>query len=412
MIGEAVGIMAAQSIGEPGTQLTMRTFHTGGVASELDITSGLPRVEELFEARVPKMSAALSEIDGVAELEEAGEELLIRVSNEENFTDEYALPPGFSPIVEDGALVLFGETLAEPDSGVEMDEDALAIAREEVVASVSGTASVSEDGDRISITWSDTDLREYIIPQAARRLVRTGEKVSAGQALTAGPKNPQEILRIQGREHVQRYLINEVQKVYRSQGVPIHNKHVELIISQMLRKVQIDDPGDTELLPGEYMDRQKFNEENENVLAEGGEPARATPVLLGITRASLNMESFLAAASFQETTRVLTESAVNGQIDHLRGLKENVIIGRLIPARLNPSDEGVSGLSLEEANSKMSGMGVMTTSASDRYRQPTIVPAQPDPAFSDPSFADEFVGETIEPADVSFEDAAVPSDDD
>ena len=412
MIGEAVGIMAAQSIGEPGTQLTMRTFHTGGVASERDITSGLPRVEELFEARVPKMSAALSEIDGVAELEEAGEELLVRVSNEENFTDEYALPPGFSPIVEDGALVMFGETLAEPDSGVEMDEDALAIAREEVVAGVSGTASVSEEGDRISITWSDTDLREYIIPQAARRLVRTGETVSAGQALTAGPKNPQEILRIQGREHVQRYLINEVQKVYRSQGVPIHNKHVELIISQMLRKVQIDDAGDTELLPGEYMDRQKFNEENEGILAEGGEPATATPVLLGITRASLNMESFLAAASFQETTRVLTESAVNGQIDHLRGLKENVIIGRLIPARLNPSDDGVSGLSLEEANSKMSGMGVMTTSASDRYRQPTIVPAQPDPAFADPSFADEFVGETIEPADVSFEDAAVPSDDD
>ena len=160
------------------------------------------------------------------------------------------------------------------------------------------------------------------------------------------------------------------------------------------------------------MDRQKFNEENENVLAEGGEPARATPVLLGITRASLNMESFLAAASFQETTRVLTESAVNGQIDHLRGLKENVIIGRLMPARLNPSDEGVSGLSLEEPNSKMSGMGVMTTSASDRYRQPTIVPVPPDPAFSDPSFADEFVGETIEPAEVSFEDAAVPSDDD
>ena len=172
----------------------------------------------------------------------------------------------------------------------------------------------------------------------------------------------------------------------------------------MLRKVQIDDPGDTELLPGEYMDRQKFNEENEEVLAEGGEPATATPILLGITRASLNMESFLAAASFQETTRVLTESAVNGQIDHLRGLKENVIIGRLIPARLNPSDEGVSGLSLEEANSKMSGMGVMTTSAADRYRQPTIVHAPTDPAFDDPSFVEEFVGETVEPPVPAFSD--------
>ena len=420
MMGEAVGIMAAQSIGEPGTQLTMRTFHTGGsvmkagrtglegiVQGRDDITSGLPRVEELFEARAPKMEAVLSEIDGVAEFEESGEEMLIRISNNEEFTDEYFLPPGFSPIVEDGAIVAFGEALAAPGDGVEMDEDALAIANDEVVAGVSGIASLN--GDRISVTWTDTDLREYVIPNAVRRLVRTGERVIAGQALTAGPKNPQHILRILGREHVQRYLIDEVQKVYRAQGVPIHNKHLELIISQMLRKVQIDDPGDTELMPGEYMDRQQFNEANENILAEGGEPARATPVLLGITRASLNMDSFLAAASFQETTRVLTESAVNGQVDQLRGLKENVIIGRLIPARLNPSEDGgVSGLSLEEANRKTGGMGTMSTSPEDRYVQPTIVPAQPDQSFDDPDFVNELVGEMVEPDPV----AAFSDDDD
>ena len=407
MIGEAVGIMAAQSIGEPGTQLTMRTFHTGGAAFEQDITSGLPRVEELFEARAPKMEAVLSEIDGVAEFEESGEEMLIRISNNEEFIEEYALPSGFSPIVEDGAIVAFGEALAAPGDGVEMDEDALAIANDEVVAGVSGIAALN--GDRISITWTDTDLREYVIPNAARRLVRTGDRVNAGQALTAGPKNPQHILRILGREHVQRYLIDEVQKVYRAQGVPIHNKHLELIISQMLRKVQIDDPGDTELMPGEYMDRQQFNEANENILAEGGEPARATPVLLGITRASLNMDSFLAAASFQETTRVLTESAVNGQVDQLRGLKENVIIGRLIPARLNPSEDGgVSGLSLEEANRKTGGMGTMSTSPEDRYVQPTIVPAQPDQSFDDPDFVNELVGEMVEPDPV----AAFSDDDD
>ena len=166
--------------------------------------------------------------------------------------------------------------------------------------------------------------------------------------MTGGPKNPQQILRIQGREAVQQYLIDEVQKVYRSQGVKIHDKHIEVIASQMLRKVRIDSPGDTDLLPGELVDRRKYEEINASILAEGGEPATASPVLLGITRASLNMDSFLAAASFQETTRVLTEAAVNGEVDHLRGLKENVIIGRLIPARLDATEEGRERLGLNE----------------------------------------------------------------
>ena len=411
MMGEAVGIIAAQSIGEPGTQLTMRTFHTGGVAGQ-DITSGLPRVEELFEARTPKLEAVLSEIEGVVEIVEVtdlAEVRSIRVSNQEEYTDEYALPQGFAPVVEDGSLVSIGETLAEPDGTVEVDDESLALASNEVMARVSGRVSL--EGDSLTITWTDEDQREYVIPAAAQIVVRSGERVIAGQALTSGPKNPQQILRIQGREAVQRYLIDEVQKVYRSQGVPIHNKHVELIISQMLRKVQIDDPGDTDLLPGEVVDRREYEEVTAGILAEGGEPATATPVLLGITRASLNTEgendSFLAAASFQETTRVLTESAVRGRIDHLTGLKENVIIGRLIPARLNLSDDGVSGLSLEEANSPTRGMGVMTTGAPHLNR----VILGPE---SDYDFPEEFMNEQIEAEPIVIDNFAVevPSDDD
>ena len=402
MVGEAVGIIAAQSIGEPGTQLTMRTFHTGGVAGQ-DITSGLPRVEELFEARAPKGEAVLSEIDGVVEVTELGEGRSIRVTSTEEYADEYVLPEGFAAVVEDSSIVGLGEVLAEPDGTTDVEDDDLALMSSDVMARVSGVVSVEDNV--LTISWTDQDQREYVIPAAARIAVRSGDNVTAGQALTSGPKNPQQILRIQGRDAVQRYLIDEVQKVYRSQGVPIHNKHVELIISQMLRKVQIDNPGDTELLPGEYVDRQKYEEVNAEVLAEGGEPATATPVLLGITRASLNMDSFLAAASFQETTRVLTESAVNGQVDHLRGLKENVIIGRLIPARLNLTEDGVTGLSLEEANAPTRGMGIMTTGASQR--NPILM-------THEPGFEPDFGDERIEPEPIVMDELAVemPSDDD
>ena len=202
--------------------------------------------------------------------------------------------------------------------------------------------------DAVTITWVDEEQREYIIPAAAHIIVSSGDQVTAGQALTQGPKNPQQILRVQGREAVQKYLIDEVQAVYRSQGVKIHDKHIELITAQMLRKVRIVSPGDTELLPGELVDRRSYEDINAAVLAEGGEPAVASPALLGITRASLNMESFLAAASFQETTRVLTEASINGEVDQLRGLKENVIIGRLIPARLDQSQDGRQKLGLPE----------------------------------------------------------------
>ena len=404
MIGEAVGIIAAQSIGEPGTQLTMRTFHTGGVAGE-DITSGMPRVQELFEARAPKGEAVLSEIDGAVEVIEESDFRSILVTSKEEYTDEYFLPEGFAPNVEDGSLVSIGEMLAEPGEDSESDEEdeSVALATADLMARVSGRVSI--DGDFITITWTDEEQREYKnIPAASHITVKTGDFVTAGTALTEGSKNPKEILRIQGRDAVQRYLIDEVQKVYRSQGVPIHNKHIELIISQMLRNVEIDDPGDTDLLPDDRVDRRHYEQKNAEVLAEGGEPATATPVLLGITRASLNTDSFLSAASFQETTRVLTESAVNGKVDHLRGLKENVIIGRLIPARLNLSEDGVTGLSLEEANSSTRGMGMMTTGTS--RPEPFLTPGD------EFALGGDFVNEAIDPEPVVMEEMAeFPSDD-
>ncbi len=349
MLGEAVGIIAAQSIGEPGTQLTMRTFHTGGIAGA-DITSGLPRVEELFEARAPKGEAVLSEIDGETEVIEDVEGRTIRVTSMTEYTDEYAIPEGHSLQVSDGSDVAIGTPLTAPDSQDEGEEET-ALRPGDQIARVSGKVSVvgpKDSPEAVTITWVDEEQHEYTVPAASQIIVSSGEQVAAGQALTQGPKNPQQILRVQGKEAVQKYMIDEVQAVYRSQGVKIHDKHIELITAQMLRKVRIVDPGDTELLPGELVDRRSYEETNEAILAEGGEPAVASPALLGITRASLDMESFLAAASFQETTRVLTEASINGKVDHLRGLKENVIIGRLIPARLDQSEDGRQKLGLPE----------------------------------------------------------------
>ncbi|MDR5697678.1 MAG: DNA-directed RNA polymerase subunit beta', partial [Armatimonadota bacterium] len=256
-IGEAVGIIAAQSIGEPGTQLTMRTFHTGGVAG-FDITQGLPRVEELFEARKPKGQALIAEISGKVSIEEA------RVR-------------------------------------------------------------------KIVIATKDRRV-EYNVPFGQRLLVQDGDRVEAGQRLTEGSANPHDILRIQGVEAVQRYLVQEIQGVYRSQGVEINDKHIEVIVRQMLRRVKVRDEGDTELLPGEVVDLFTLREENRRVEERGGRPATYDPVLMGITKASLATESFLSAASFQETARVLTDAATRGKVDPLIGLKENVIIGKLIPA--------------------------------------------------------------------------------
>jgi len=284
-MGEAVGIVAAQSIGEPGTQLTMRTFHTGGVAGE-DITHGLPRVVELFEARTPKGKAEIAKSSGRVEMHE----------------DE-----------KTRSLELI------PDDGSE------------------------------PIT--------YKVTRRARLSVRTGDTVEAGQALTEGSKDPDEILEVLGARDVQIYLVNEVQAVYRSQGVPIHDKHIELIVRQMLRKVQIQESGDSNFLPGDLVDAKSFATANEETVSGGGEPATARPMLMGITKASLATESWLSAASFQETTRVLTEAAIRGKSDPLLGLKENVIIGKLIPAgtgmtryrSIRPVTHGEGAMSDDEA---------------------------------------------------------------
>ncbi len=347
MIGEAVGIVAAQSIGEPGTQLTMRTFHTGGIAGS-DITSGLPRVQELFEARVPKGEAVLSEIDGEVEVMRslADNIAIVKVVNTETYTDKYELPLGSVLCVADGDIVSIGDTLAEIETDDDPEDETAALVPSDIPARVSGIVRI--EGDTLTVSWEDKDEREYQIPHGARVIVSTEDIIAAGDAITAGPKNPQRILSLQGWESVRQYLIDEVQKVYRSQGVTIHDKHIEVIISQMLRKVEIVDVGDTDLLPGDQIDRRQLAERNADVLAEGGEPATASPILLGITRASLKMDSFLSAASFQETTRVLTEAAVNGEVDRLLGLKENVIIGRLIPARLDLTEEGRAFLDIPE----------------------------------------------------------------
>jgi len=323
--GEAVGIIAAQSIGEPGTQLTMRTFHTGGVAAVgKDITMGLPRVEELFEARVPKGMAVVCEIDGIAEIvrdPDGSRKIVVR--NSQDYTVPISVPAGYVLAIEDGADVVAGQPLAKPERRTKGKID--------MPAPVSGTLTVHSN-NRLTLAMKDIEERVYEVEHTSRINIENGQKVLAGDFLTEGSANPQDILRISGREAVHKYMVNEVQRVYRSQGVTINDKHIEIIVRQMLRKVRIEEAGDTELLPMELFDRFEFEDINARTIASGGEPATAQTVLLGVTKASLSTNSFLAAASFQETTRVLTEAATMGQKDRLLGLKENVIIGKLIPA--------------------------------------------------------------------------------
>ncbi len=335
-IGEAVGIIAAQSIGEPGTQLTLRTFHTGGVASADDITQGLPRVQEIFEARSPKGKALLAEQDGTAQLirEEEGARK-IRIVSSDVYMDEYPLPIHYTVQFADGAEVLKDQILAVSNRSDTDDPP--------IVARMKGKLSIREQS--LVLSHEDLEESELAVAHAARlrpiidadgstQPLEEGKtyQVAVGQQLTEGSADPQELLILQGREAVQRYLVNEAQKVYRSQGVNINDKHIEVIVRQMLRRVQIEEPGDTGMLPGELIELSEFKRVNEDVTSQGGDPAVAATILLGITKASLNTDSFLSAASFQETTRVLTEAAVNGKVDYLRGLKENVVIGKLIPA--------------------------------------------------------------------------------
>jgi DNA-directed RNA polymerase subunit beta' len=355
----AVGIIAAQSIGEPGTQLTLRTFHTGGVVG-LDITTGLPRIEELFEARNPKNQAVLSEINGEAEVTETDDGQVIKVTSSETFSDERQVPAGWKLAVKNGQQVEIGTILAAPPvdkAKAKADKEAKAVTAPDetqaLISPVSGKISI--ESGKISISYEEKDERVYHVSSATRLRVQNGAKVVAGQQLTEGQLNPQDILNISGKEAVQRYLVDEVLKVYRSQGVTINDKHIETIVRQMLSKVRTDSSGDTELIPGELANRFNYEDINAKVLAEGGEPATAHPVLLGITRAALSTSSWLAAASFQETTKILTEASIKRATDRLIGLKENVIIGRLIPARYKPLEEMVPApvAALEEVLDKM-----------------------------------------------------------
>jgi DNA-directed RNA polymerase subunit beta' len=319
-IGSAVGIVAAQSIGEPGTQLTLRTFHTGGVAGAGDITHGLPRVEELFEARKkPKGEAVMSDIDGVVEVHRAeGGVRVIKVVDSQLVKDEYDIPGNWSVKVEDGMDVQAGGLIAKRGD-------------EETTARHAGRVIVRKNKP-LSVVYEVRDEREYEAPASSRLLVEEGQRVKAGDQLTEGTKNPHRILRLLGRDATQLYLLQEIQKVYRSQGVNINDKHFEVIVKKMLSKVQIVSSGDSELLPGELVDRLILQDINEGLHKEGKRPATAAPVLFGVTKAALNTESFLSASSFQHTIKVLAGAAIEGKLDELRGLKENVIIGKLIPA--------------------------------------------------------------------------------
>ncbi len=320
-IGAAVGIVAAQSIGEPGTQLTLRTFHTGGVAAGGDITTGLPRVEELFEARKkPKGEAEVAEISGTVHIKPANVPdgpRKLEIKNSQRIEDEYVVPGNWALRVEDEQEINAGNLIAKRGDS-------------KIHASHAGRVRLEDR--KVVVTYDQVDEAEYEIPPVARLMVKDGEKVKAGQQLTEGSLNPHNILRILGGEACRQYLLAEVQKVYRSQGQNINDKHFEVIIRKMLSKVQITRPGNTDLLPGDLYNRIYIKRLNERMHSQGKQPARANEVLLGITKASLETESFLSASSFQHTIRVLAKAAIEGKVDYLRGLKENVIIGKLIPA--------------------------------------------------------------------------------
>ena len=322
-IGSAVGIIAAQSIGEPGTQLTLRTFHTGGTATTAgDITSGLPRVEELFEARrKPKGEAVTTDVGGTLRLVERREDgvRLARVIDSEVISETYEIPDGYEIRVADGKNVKAGAVIAKNG-------------KDEIKSAMPGVAHIEDR--KIHVRFEQRHEEEYEIPANARlrKTIYDGMQVEPGEQLTEGSKNPHRILRVLGADETQLYLLREIQEVYRSQGVSIADKHFETVIRKMMCKVQITQSGDSDLLPGDLVDRLKLLQINEALIDEGKAPSAGTPVLLGITKAALETDSYLSAASFQHTIKVLAGAAIKGQVDPLHGLKENVIIGKLIPA--------------------------------------------------------------------------------
>ncbi len=355
-LGSAVGIVAAQSIGEPGTQLTLRTFHTGGVASTgaSDITTGLPRVEEIFEARKqPKGEATVAEIGGVirvSQSEKYADMREIHIEHAEMIHDEYAIPEDWKIVAKDESEVQAGDILATLDKAT-------------IVSQHGGRVAVEKKDRKVIVSYEQREEFVIDIPNTSRLLVRDGAHVEAGTPLTEGSLNPHRILKIQGRDACQMYLMTEVQKVYRSQGQNIHDKHFEVIIRKMLSKVQVTRPGDSKHLPGDVVDRLEIRKMNEQLIAEGKQPARFSEVLLGVTKASLSTDSFLSASSFQHTIKVLASAAIGSTTDPLYGLKENVIIGKLIPAgtgfihgRFTPEGETpVTDSSTEESDTTVAG---------------------------------------------------------
>jgi DNA-directed RNA polymerase subunit beta' len=320
-MGSAVGIVAAQSIGEPGTQLTLRTFHTGGVAAGGDITTGLPRVEEIFEARKqPKGEAVVSEINGTVHIiqsEKFADMRIVHVEHSEMIHDEFDIPKEWKIVVKDEDEVKANDVIAQLDEAI-------------IAAQHNGKVRVEKR--KVYVSYEQHEEVEYEIPSTLRLLVKEGQPVEAGKPLTEGSLNPHRVLRIQGREACQMYLLSEVQKVYRSQGQNIHDKHFEVIIRKMMSKVQVKRPGDTRYLPGDPVDRLEIRKVNEQMLTEGKQSATFSEILLGVTKASLSTDSFLSASSFQHTIKVLAGAAIGSTTDPLYGLKENVIIGKLIPA--------------------------------------------------------------------------------
>ncbi len=323
-IGAAVGIIAAQSIGEPGTQLTLRTFHSGGTAEVRDITSGLPRVEELFEARrKPKGESVMTEMGGILRLTQRGDGddrvTVATVIDSTMENEHHVVPEGWEIVAQDGKEIAKGAVVAKNGD-------------EEMIATLSGTVHLEDQS--VYIRFEDTQEEDYEIPANARlrKNIFEGMTVKPGEQLTEGSKNPHHILRVSGAEDTQLYLLSEIQEVYRSQGVPIADKHFETVIRKMMCKVQITDSGDSDLLPGELIDQLELRQINQDLLAEDKEICKGSPILLGITKAALSTESYLSAASFQHTIKVLAGAAIEGQVDPLHGLKENVIIGKLIPA--------------------------------------------------------------------------------
>ena len=326
-VGEPVGIIAAQSIGEPGTQLTMRTIHSGGVFME-DITQGLPRVEEIFEVRNPKGEALLADINGTATIVEGDAGSTVRIETESSIIDSIVLQEGDKVKAKNGAEIKAGAVV-------------ISRGKEKIFASVDARVQVLSD--RIDFLTAGFRAVEYTVAKNKKLLINDGQKVNIGDQLTEGSLNLQDLMRLKNKEAVQRYVIREIQAIYFSQGERINSKHIELIIRRMFSRIRVTDVGDSKLVTGEIVSIKTFQDAVEQADKDKKEKPTGELLLMPISRISVSSDSWLAAASFQETTKVLINSSLNGRVDYLRGLKENVIIGQLIPAgtglHANPSGD-------------------------------------------------------------------------